>query len=375
MRPRWNELRALRDRPFRRYSRQRPTSSPRPAPRGAPRLSVAHRVRMGFIGSGVMARVHMESMVRDDLAEIVAVSEPSSSAYAATVALFQQAGAKPPINEPDWRRFVASSRRRARCCVHRDPPRPPFRAGERLPRSRARCPAREADGDERRGSQRADLDARPDRPDCSSSSFQGSLSPQVRTASKLLRSGELGAILGIDAVVWQDWAQNTAGTWRQDLALSGGGFLFDTGAHMLNTVSDLAGEDFIEVAAWLENDDAPVDIRAVIMGRLASGALVTMHGCGSAIPSCDSDIRVFCSQAILRTGIWGERLELQRAGAPRARKMTPVGPTHVWQRFASVRAGLEPNPSPPEVGLRMAHLWDAIRESATLRRDRHFPAA
>ncbi len=196
-------------------------------------------------------------------------------------------------------------------------------------------------------------------------SFQGSLSPQVRTASRLLRSGDLGAILGIDAVVWQDWAQRTTGTWRQDTALSGGGFLFDTGAHMLNTVSDLAGEDFVEVAAWIENDGAPVDIRAAIMGRLASGALVTMHACGSAIPSCDSDIRVFCSQAILRTGIWGERLELQRAGAPRPHKVRPVGPTHVWQRFASVRAGLEPNPSPPEVGLRMAHLWDAIRESAT----------
>ena len=46
---------------------------------------------------------------------------------------------------------------------------------------------------------------------------------------------------------------------------------------MLNTVSDLAGEDFAEVAAWLENDGAPVDIRAVVMGRLASGALVTMN--------------------------------------------------------------------------------------------------
>ena len=27
--------------------------------------------------------------------------------------------------------------------------------------------------------------------------------------------------------------------------LSGGGFLFDTGAHMLNTVADLAGEDVV----------------------------------------------------------------------------------------------------------------------------------
>ena len=41
-----------------------------------------------------------------------------------------------------------------------------------------------------------------------------------------------------------------------------------------------------------------------------------MHGCGEAIPSCASDVRVFCSQAILRTGIWGERLDIYSAPAP-----------------------------------------------------------
>ena len=82
--------------------------------------------------------------------------------------------------------------------------------------------------------------------------------------------------------MWQDWATNTAGSWRQPGA-SGGGFLFDTGAHMLNTVTDLAGEDFTEVAAWQEDDGYPVDIRSVVMGRLASGALVTMNACGRAI--------------------------------------------------------------------------------------------
>jgi predicted dehydrogenase len=145
--------------------------------------------------------------------------------------------------------------------------------------------------------------------------------------------------------------------------LSGGGFLFDTGAHMLNTVSDLAGEDFAHVAAWLEDDGRPVDIRAVVMGRLVSGALVTMNACGSAIPSCHSDIRVFTSKAILRTGIWGEVLELQLTGESRLRKVRSVAPIPVWEQFLNVRAGRAINPSPPEVGLRMARLWDAIRES------------
>ena len=37
----------------------------------------------------------------------------------------------------------------------------------------------------------------------------------------------------------------------------------------------------------------------------------------------------------------------------------------VWEQFLNVRSGRIPNPSPPEVGLRMARLWDAIRESAS----------
>ncbi len=141
--------------------------------------------------------------------------------------------------------------------------------------------------------------------------------------------------------------------------------MFDTGAHMLNTVADLAGEDFTEIAAWLEDDGRPVDIRAAVIGRLASGALVTMNACGSAIPSCHSEIRVFTTEAILKTGIWGETLEIQRAGASALRKVRSVAETPVWEEFLNVRSGRIPNPSPPEVGLRMARLWDAIRESAS----------
>jgi predicted dehydrogenase len=147
--------------------------------------------------------------------------------------------------------------------------------------------------------------------------------------------------------------------------VSGGGFMFDTGAHLLNTVSDLAGEGFSGVAAWLENDGSPVDIRGAVMARLASGGLVTMNACGRAIPSCTSDIKVFCEQAIIRTGVWGEFLELQRHGEEVLTPVAAVKTTPVWEQFLNVRAGRAANPSPPEVGLRMARLWDAIRASAT----------
>ncbi|HEY7970420.1 MAG TPA: Gfo/Idh/MocA family oxidoreductase [Candidatus Limnocylindrales bacterium] len=321
------------------------------------------RTRVGFIGGGVMARVHMSEMLPRGDTTIAAICEPSAQAYAQVAELFDQHGLPAPPNEPDWRRFVETHAAGLDAVIiitphafHFEQATVCLKAGlDVLLEKPMVMTADEAT---------ALIETRDRTGRLLVVAFQGSLSPQVREASRLLRSGELGPILNVNAVVWQDWATLTDGTWRQRPDLSGGGFLFDTGAHMLNTVADLAGEDFTEVAAWLEDDGRPVDIRAVVMARLASGALVTMNGCGSAIPSCHSDIRVFTSGAILRTGIWGEMLEIQRSGASALRKVRSVAPIPVWEQFLNVRAGRIPNPSPPEVGLRMARLWDAIRESA-----------
>jgi predicted dehydrogenase len=321
------------------------------------------RIRVGFIGLGVMAQAHLVEMLDRTDTDVLAVCEPSAVAFGTAADLFRRRGLPVPPNEPDWTRFVATHADRLDAVfivtphvLHFAQATACLEAGlDVLLEKPMVMTALEAS---------ALIETRDRSGRLLVVAFQGSLSPQIREASRLLRSGVLGPILNIDALAWQDWAAGTDGTWRQDPAVSGGGFLFDTGAHMLNTVTDLGGEEFAQVAAWLEDDGRPVDIRAVVMGRLVSGALVTLNACGSAIPSCHSEVRVFTTKAILRTGIWGERLELQRAGAGRLRKVRSVADVPIWGQFLNVRAGREPNPSPPEVGLRMARLWDAIRESA-----------
>jgi predicted dehydrogenase len=139
--------------------------------------------------------------------------------------------------------------------------------------------------------------------------------------------------------------------------------LFDTGAHLLNTTVDLAGEDVAEVAAYLDNQGRPVETLGVVIARLKSGILVSLHGCGEAMESCESDIRVFGDKGILYTGVWGESLAIQhKGGTPVTPVVTPAS-LGVWEQFLGVRAGAA-NPCPPEVGLRMARLWDAIQLSA-----------
>ena len=327
--------------------------------------AAATPVRVGMIGTGKMAYYHLTEMLGRPDTVVAAVCEPSPAAYERAMATFVAAGAPLPPNEPDWRRFLDTHGRAGTLdavviitphVLHFDQATAALDAGlDVLLEKPMVLDAHQA----------IELIRTRDRTGrLLVVGFQGSLSPQVRAAASMIRSGELGALLNVDAVAWQDWKTHAAGTWRQDPAQSGGGFLFDTGAHMLNTVCDLAGEDVTQVAAWMEDDGAPVDLRAVVMARFASGALVTMNACGRAIPSLGSDIRVFCERATLRTGIWGERLEIQRHGARRLNRVRSIEPRTVWQQFLDVRAGRAPNPSPPEVGLRMARLWDAIRESA-----------
>ncbi|HMP42158.1 MAG TPA: Gfo/Idh/MocA family oxidoreductase [Roseiflexaceae bacterium] len=320
--------------------------------------------RTVMIGCGGMARYHIQDMLRQQkTTQIRVVCEPSAAAYEATVAIFAEAGLEAPPNQPDLARLLHDYAGELDTAFiitphayHHDQATACLDAGiDVLLEKPMVITADEAESliARRDASGRLLVVA-----------FPGSLSPRIRRASQMLRSGELGAILNISGVVWQNWGPNTSGTWRQVPEIAGGGFLFDTGAHLLNTVTDLAGEAFTEVAAWFDNNGRPVETRGVVIGRLASGGMVTFNACGEAIPSCASDVRIFTEKAILYTGIWGEHLSVQYDGdtPPRAVRVPPS--LGVWEQFLAVRSGKIANPCPPEVGLRMARLWDAIRASA-----------
>jgi predicted dehydrogenase len=330
-------------------------------------MSKTDPVRVAIIGCGGMARHHIRAIVKQlDSTTISVVCEPSPQAYELAAALFEEADLAPPPNQPDLERLLTDYGDQLDAAFiitphayHHDQTKACLEAGlDVLLEKPMVINAAEA---------HSLIETRDRTGKLLVVAFPGSLSPRIRKAVRMLRSGELGELLSISAVVWQSWGPGTAGAWRQDPKISGGGFLFDTGAHMLNTVVDLAGEEFVEVAAWLDNRERPVEVMGTVMGRLKSGAMVTMHACGEAIPSCSSDVRVFCSRAILRAGIWGDLLEIQPYGEKVLRPVEVPPSLGAWQQFLAVRNGQIENPCPPEVGLRMARLYDAIKASAAQR--------
>ena len=322
------------------------------------------KTRVTLVGVGGMARHHIRQMLQmQDNTTISVLCEPSEKMYAEAAQIFTDAGLDAPPNQPDLDELLKDY-------------------GDQLDAAFIITP-HSFHHDQTVACMEAGLDVLLEKPMVMNAqeavslmdvrdrsgkllvvAFPGSLSPQIRTAVKMYQSGDLGQLQSISATVWQRWGPNTIGSWRQQSEISGGGFLFDTGAHMLNTVVDLACQEFVEVAAWLDFNDRPVETEAAVIGKLASGAMVTLHGAGETIPSCSSDIYAFYSKAILRTGIWGERLEMQKFDEGHFGDVPVPASLGVWDQFLAVCSGELENPCPPEVGLRMAKLYDAIKESA-----------
>ena len=320
-------------------------------------------VRTVMIGCGGMARHHIRNMVKmQDTTQISVVCEPSAQAYEDTAALFEEAGLPVPANQPDLAKLLSDHKGAIDAAFiitphayHHDQTTACLEAGIDVLLEKPMVMT---------GAEAESLIATRNRTGkLLVVAFPGSLSPNVRTAVNMLRNGNIGKIKTISGVVWQNWGVNTVNTWRQIPAIAGGGFLFDTGAHLLNTTVDLAGEDVAEVAAYLDNQGRAVETLGVVIARLKSGVLVSLHGCGEAMPSCHSDIRVFGDKGILYTGVWGEKLQVQYDGDTPPATVETAASMGVWEQFLGVRQGAA-TPCPPEVGLRMARLWDAIQLSA-----------
>lgn len=321
-------------------------------------------IQTAMIGCGRMAQGHIRAMLaQQETTQLRVVCEPSNVAYTQTCALFAERALTPPPNEPDLTRLLD-------------------RYGAELDAAFIITPHAYHYA-QTKACLEAGLDVLLEKPMVITGveaaglietrdrtgrllvvAFPGSLSPQIRTAVQLLRSGELGTILTIAGTSWENWRTPNIGTWRQIPEIAGGGFFFDTGAHMLNTITDLAGEDFVDVAAWFDARETPVEILGVVMARLRSGSLVTMNACGDTCTRSTSDIRVFCTGGVIFTDIWGKFLNIQRPGDAQPAPVEVPPSMGVWQQFLAVRSGKMVNPCPPEVGLRMARLWDAIRQSA-----------
>ena len=193
--------------------------------------------------------------------------------------------------------------------------------------------------------------------------YQGGLSPLVQELKDAIASEKYGALVSINAAIWEDWADKYKGHWKQVPEISGGGFMFDTGAHMMNTVSKITSKPFSRISAIMHNHGFPVDVVTSVSGELNDGTLFNLHACGRSI-RCVSRIECYFPQAIVRICAWGRWMEIEDAQGNVVRKDQEAA-NNLMNVFMQTRNGEIENPSDVQQGLRMAQLWDAIKLSAS----------
>ena len=198
--------------------------------------------------------------------------------------------------------------------------------------------------------------------------FQASYSAEFAYIRDVLRTGGIGELQTVTAWSHQGWRKfgGTKRTWRHDPALSGGGQMYDTGAHLFNAIAWAIDRPVEEVFCWTDHKDMPVDINAVMTIRWQGGVLGTATISGNN-PGWDEGIIIAGEQGRLHTGIHGGRLEHHDA---RGRvKYPPVSFPHQTPDGNFVRALLGTAEPMCTVRYGILHSWlmDALYKSAETR--------
>ena len=195
-------------------------------------------------------------------------------------------------------------------------------------------------------------------------SYQRHLAPEFRYVRNQIQCGELGEIRFISALQDQNWYRGTQGSWRQQLSLSGGGQLNDSGSHLLDIILWMTGLEVAEVQAYMENFTSEVDINSALSLRFKNGAMGNVSVVGdSPVGGIWEDITIWGSKAVvyMRNGeisykVANDNKTFQPSGLP--------GATTPDRNFIDAILGLDDVQVPPVCGLRVIELTEAAWESA-----------
>lgn len=173
----------------------------------------------------------------------------------------------------------------------------------------------------------------------------------------------------ITAEVCQDWIERFEGTWRQNPDLSGGGYLYDTGSHLLDCVLWSTGltPDAVSATMSFVDDAERVDGRATVTVRFTNGATASFSLSGET-PCMREHVRMWDEQGAvaLDSQDWepSEYAVIDaESGEYRPRLSRTDRQTKADAFVEAIRTGEEPVATALD-GLRVTAVTEAAYESA-----------
>jgi predicted dehydrogenase len=162
----------------------------------------------------------------------------------------------------------------------------------------------------------------------------------------------------------QNWKKGTSGSWRQDPALSGGGQMYDSGAHLFNSLIWSVEQPVSEVLAFVDNSGTPVDINGTVNIRFANGTLATIV-IGGNCPNDGSGMYLFFEKGRIEIDGWGGGwIKVFKQGEGQIEPDIQGQSNTPNDNFIDAILGRAEARTSPRNGVQQSELMDAIYESA-----------
>lgn len=244
---------------------------------GDPKEGVIELLRIGIIGCGRAARVHVPRLTATRQVRIVACADPD---LAAARSLAESVSSDLP-DEPaavfaDHKSLLAKAEVDALAILtpflaHYRPAMDALQAGCHVfiekPLSTNSQEAVDIVGLARGRSRKVGV------------GHQYRLAPSLMEARRRLLDGAIGRVRLVQATMTAPWLAGHAGaadSWRFDPKTSGGGILFDIGDHLIDALLWTTGEKAEEVFALQDRASSVADVVTACALKLSGGALATL---------------------------------------------------------------------------------------------------
>jgi predicted dehydrogenase len=193
--------------------------------------------------------------------------------------------------------------------------------------------------------------------------YQRHYNSQFRYIKSCVDEGKLGEVTFVSTLLCQGWKSGTAGTWRQNPALSGGGQLNDSGSHQIDAILWTTGLAASSVYACIDNLGCAVDINSALTLKFTTGAQGTVSIVGDA-PSWYEDFSIVGTEGAIYYRN-GKLFECSKKGElTEPADLPDTG--NIDKGFIDCVLGRDINWVPPVCGLRVIELTQAAWESAKL---------
>lgn len=314
-------------------------------------------IRIGFIGTGGMAQVHAGQLLELENVEITAITDVSAEAKARFI---EKAGLQnvqqfteylDMLDQAELDGVVICSPH----TLHFEQATAVLEKGLHvLIEKPMTCSSREAE-------QLIDTAKRTGK--IMQVSYQRHFQPEFIYIHDTIASGKIGKMTSVTASLYQQWyrGSNDTYSWRKDPALSGGGFLMDSGSHIIDVLLWTTGLTPVEVTSQLSKQGAPVEIDTFTSIRFKEGAVAGLNLVGYS-PAWH-ETYVFCGEkgAIFYDN---DKITLHLSDEDPIVPELPKATTNQDKSFINAIRGIHDVQVPGEFALKVVKCSEMVYESA-----------